>query len=529
MKAATLFSGIGAPEVAMPEWEWIWHAEIEPFPSAVFSARHPQSVNLGDVTAHDFIERAEAIGRPDVIVFGSPCQAFSVAGRRVGMDDPRGNLALIALGIVARLRPRWFVFENVPGLLSSYSGSDEAARVVAEGAVGAEAESDEDCDFAAFLAAADGIGASVAWSVLDAQYFGVAQRRERVFVVGSFGDWRGPAAVLLEPESLCGDSPTRREAGQDVAGTVAARTTGGGGFSTDFEAAGGLVPTRARALTTSNQRIDAGSGTLIPSCFAIQAGALRENADSGPDGVGIQSDLAYTLEARAEVQATAHSLRGEGFDASEDGTGRGVPLVPAVAKTLTSGGTGERGRLDPVNTDLVVHHFQGRGSNIDLGQDVAGTLSQNCDRGSGGAPCVAFNWNASPSQGMRVADADADAVDSLRASHCSEPAVTVALRGREGGGTAEMGDEVATAIRASQGGGDKPHVLTRMAVRRLTPRECERLQGFPDDFTAIEYRRKPAADGPRYKAIGNSMAIPVLRWILSRIEQVDRLIGPIAK
>src|ERR1700730_7128908 len=125
MIAATLFSGIGAPETAMPHWDWRWCAEIEAFPSAVLSARHPQSKNLKDVSADDFAERAARIAEPAVIVFGSPCQDFSIAGKRLGMAGARGNLALTALGIVDALRPRWFVFENVPGLLSNWSGAKE--------------------------------------------------------------------------------------------------------------------------------------------------------------------------------------------------------------------------------------------------------------------------------------------------------------------------------------------------------------------------------------------------------------------
>src|ERR1035437_2834913 len=159
LTGATLFSGIGAPETAMPHWRWPWHAEIEKFPSSVLAHRHPDSVNLGDVTANEFTERAEAIAKPTVLVFGSPCQSFSVAGKRLGLDDPRGNSALFALGIVARLKPRWFVFENVPGLLSSASG----------------------CDFGLLLRTVDELGYSLAWTVLDAQHFGVAQRRKRVF------------------------------------------------------------------------------------------------------------------------------------------------------------------------------------------------------------------------------------------------------------------------------------------------------------------------------------------------------------
>lgn len=161
MVAASLFSGIGAPEQARPDWQWLWHAEIEPFPAAVLAARHPGSVNLGDVSADDFAERAERAGRPDVLVFGSPCQSFSVAGKRLGLSDPRGNLALVALRIIERLKPHYFVFENVPGLVSSDNGND--LRIF--------------CDTVAE------IGYYIDIDILDAQEFGLAQRRERVFAV----------------------------------------------------------------------------------------------------------------------------------------------------------------------------------------------------------------------------------------------------------------------------------------------------------------------------------------------------------
>lgn len=404
MTAATLFSGIGAPELAMPSWDWLWHAEIEKFPTAVMAARFPHSVNLGDVTADDFCERALAIGRPDVLVFGSPCQSYSVAGKRLGLDDPRGNLALVALGIIARIEPTWFLFENVPGLLSSSEGRD----------------------FGLFLRAVDECGYSLAWSVLDAQYAGLAQRRKRVFAVGSAGDWRGPAAILLEPESLCGNLAPSRETRQDVTGTLGSRSAAGGGLGTDFDLSGGVVAfggnnhsgpidvATARSSSSSpHGRLDFKSET-----FLIQAGALRENPNSGPNGVGVQENLAYTLEARSEVQAVAHTLRGEGMDASEDGAGRGTPLVS-----------------------------------------------------------VAVGWT--------------------------------------GDTTPKFGVEISPTLRAEQGGEG-----VGVGARRLTPIECERLQGMPDHHTLITYRGKPAADGPRYKAIGNSMAVPCVRWILTRLEFV---------
>ena len=208
MIGATLFSGIGSPETAMPKWSWAWCAENEKFPSAVLAARHASIPNLGNVKAHDFIARALASGRPDVVVFGSPCQDFSIAGRRRGMAGERGELTLYALGVVARLEPRWFVVENVTGLLSSDDGRD----------------------FDFFLRTVDDLGYSGAWASLDAQWFGLAQRRMRLFFVGHIGDWRSAATVLLEPESLCGDFAPSRSPGEgnthDVASCLGASGRG---------------------------------------------------------------------------------------------------------------------------------------------------------------------------------------------------------------------------------------------------------------------------------------------------------------
>lgn len=394
----------------MPHWRWAWHAEIEKFPSAVMAARHPGSINLGDVLAHDFTHRAAAIARPNILVFGSPCQSFSTAGKRLGLDDPRGNLALVALGIVDRLKPDWFVFENVPGLLSSGGGRD----------------------FGSFLGTVEDIGYHGCWDVLDAQWFGVAQRRQRVFFVGNSRDWRHSAAVLLEPESLRGHYPPGREAGQRPAPTIASRPTGGGGLGTDFDCDGGLIS--RPLLAKGNDSFDDTLQTYVTEvAHCLNAG-----------GMGWQD-----YETETEI---AHALRADGFDASEDGTGRGTPLIAF--------------------------------SSNDYGAD-AGSI----------AP-------------------------TLRTM--GHPAV--ALRGREGGGTAELSD-VPSALRASGGGGDKAHVLTS-TVRRLTPRECERLQSFEDDYTLIVYRGKPAADGPRYKALGNSMNVKVIRRVLTNIEIFERDVRP---
>jgi DNA (cytosine-5)-methyltransferase 1 len=246
-------SGIEAATVAWHPlgWKAVAFSEIEKFPSSVLRHHYPEVENLGDMTKFNEWKINEPI---DLLVGGTPCQAFSIAGLRKGLDDPRGNLTLTFLAMARKFRPRWIVWENVPGVLSDKTNT-----------------------FGAFLGGLAELGYGCAYRVLDAQYFGVAQRRRRVFVVGYLGDWQRAAAVLFEPESLRGDPAPIREAGQRAAGTISARTAGGGGLGTDFEIGGGL-----------------------------------------------------TVE-------TAHTLKADGFDASEDGTGRRTPLWPCeVAPTLNA-------------------------------------------------------------------------------------------------------------------------------------------------------------------------------------------------
>ena len=481
MRAATLFSGIGAPEQARPDWHWLWHAEVEPFPAAVLAARHPGSINLGDVTADDFAERAERVGRPDVLVFGSPCQSFSVAGKRLGLSDPRGNLALVALALVGRLRPRWFVFENVPGLLSSDDGDD----------------------FAAFVGAVAECGYSGCWRVLDARYWHLAQRRERVFFVGSLGDWRGPAAVLSLAEGLRGYPEKGGEAGEDVVGAIGARTCSSIGAQ------------------------DAEAGHLLSMC--LNAHPNRSDAET-PTFI-------------------AHTLRADSFDASEDGTGRGTPLVP-VAFNLR----GRDGGAMPEMADLASVRAASGGSSRSyvawVEDDDAGTYEADASsvlstlRAQVGAEAVA-EWGSRILDSLqapevlrawlhgesirRASDTFRRWVDDRPLSRAEDSAARTLRKVWENGpdGRSSQGRGLAKQL-ARQLGTPLPQLPRAWAseprstaVRRLTPTECERLMGFPDGYTAIQWRGKPAADGPRYKALGNSMAVPVLRWLLTRIEAHD--------
>jgi DNA (cytosine-5)-methyltransferase 1 len=421
LTVGSVCSGIGAPECAWHPLGWrnAFFSEIDPFPRAVLAHRFPGVPVHGDFTTI----QAGQYDAIDLLVGGTPCQSFSVAGLRKGMADERGNLALEYLRLADRLRPRWLVWENVPGVLSSNGGRD----------------------FGAFLGGLGELGYGFAYRVLDAQHFGVPQRRRRVFVVGYLGDWRPAAAVLFEPHSMQGHPAPRREKGE-AAPTIPSRRSAGGGLGTDFDCDGGLI---ARCVTAGDgKRQDYETTTLI-ALDVMPAMTTRTGTGTGRDGM--------------DEYCVAHTLRAEGFDASEDGTGRGTPLVP-VSFPWQLGGTMQM----PHDVDLC------------------GTLVKNQTQAVC-APAVAFT--------------------------CSEQANGFAW---ERDIYPTLNAQVPNDTSNIQQG-----IRLGSAVRRLTPRECERLQGFPDDWTAVPYRNKPAADGPRYKALGNSMAVPVLRWIGERIQQQE--------
>lgn len=454
-------SGIEAATVAWHPLGWrpFGFAEIEAFPSAVLAHHYGSNLpgeayarngvpNFGDMTKFKEWPDADV----DVLVGGTPCQSFSVAGLRKGLADPRGNLALVYLGIADRYRPEWIVWENVPGVLSSSEGRD----------------------FGAFIGGLAELGYHAAWRVLDAQYvrvdgFGraVPQRRRRVFVVGHSGSWRRAAAVFLEPESMSGNPAPRRQAGKGVAPTISSRPTGGGGLGTDFDCDGGLIP-------------------QILHC--LNAG-----------GMGRQD-----YETKTET-VIAHALRADGFDASEDGTGRGTPIVPVVAASLTrgaesSGKGGYAGRRQEDDVNIVAIQERAVSENAANGPDGAGI------RTDGAAYTI---------EARSVPQAVAFAIGSHAGAADGDQTNRSHAKGGPVG--SNISEELAYSLR-SEGPGQR--VAHGWAVRRLMPIECERLQGFPDGYTDIPYRNKPAADGPRYKALGNSMAVNVMRWIGRRIDLV---------
>ncbi len=499
-------SGIEAATVAWAPlgWKAAWYAEIEKFPAAVLAHRHPETPNLGDMTKMHESEvfNGSAI---DVLVGGTPCQSFSIAGLRKGLDDPRGNLALVFLALLDRKRPRWVVWENVPGVLSSWS--DEAGSFADE--EGGRERGWQSNDFDTFTSGLRELGYGLSWRVLDAQYFGVPQRRQRVFVVGHLGDWRPAAAVLFESHGLSGYSAPRRQAGERASPTLSARTKSGGGLGTDHDINGGLI----------------------------------ENGEVAKWFKDKDNDV-------------AHTLRGEGFDASEDGTGRGTPLV---AGTLGANHGNIRAE-DAWGGKLIA--FGSKDSGADAAEDLAPTLRAGTHDGShanAGVPpavCYDMRGNGEGDNVPTLTGHHAGAVSDFSpmvfqpgnlsrgagASPSTEVAAT--LKSDHGRGASDQdphvaifqqnsrsevrevgGDgQIAGAVTGEPGAQCQNYLKMAAAVRRLTPRECERLQGFPNDYTLIPYRGGVAADGPRYKACGNSMAVPVMRWIGERIVAVDALL-----
>ena len=539
MRFLSMFSGIDAASVAWRPlgWKAAAFCEIEKFPSAVLAHHYPDTPNLGDVTKADFDE----IGPIDLAVFGSPCQSFSIAGLRLGLDDARGNLALLAGRIVYGKRPRWFVFENVPGLLSSDAGFDFGTLLAAFAGYATGS---------VFTPPADGWGSAgvvvqandqsygLAWRVLDAQYFGVAQRRRRVFVVGYLGDWRRAAAVLFERHSLSGNPAPRRETRKDLAPTISARSTGGGGLGTDFDLDGGVIHCPdfvPQAMSSKWAKGSSGpsgpSGDEIANLVAVNAAtayrvagdgaAYHEGDAKAPLTTGTDSSASIVAFDTTQITSSANYSSPKAGDPCHPlAAGAHAPAVAFSIMPMISG-KDFKGRETDVAQPVMA---AGPAGGNQGGDYIVHPINPNALRGDSQAKTLSKDAAGV----MRLRDpglgvgADGDPADTLQAA--GPGAVAFALRGREGGAMPEIegdGDRIG-ALRAASGGSSRDYVATS-AVRRLTPRECERLQGFPDDYTLIPYRKGQVADGPRYKALGNSMAVPVMAWIGQRIAAVDAL------
>mgnify|MGYP001371190545 CR=1 FL=1 len=414
MNVLTVCSGIGAPECAWTPlgFNFVGASEIEPFPSAVLEHHYPDVPNFGDLNNYKDWKLDET--DINVICGGTPCQAFSVAGLRRGLDDSRGNLSLVFIQLCERVQPEFIVWENVPGVLSSNGGRD----------------------YAAFTGALSEIGYSFAWRILDAQFFGVPQRRRRVFLVGYRGNWRYPAAVLFEPQSMRGDTPKSGKAGEDIAPAV---TTG------------------APYAWTGNERVEA------------EALVLQVYENHATDSRITEVDVSPTITARwgtggNNTPIALNRMRGFGdyTESNHASALKARDYKDATDSVLWRQTTPTDYKADTV-TETLMAQMSKRATDI-----------------------LAVHENQR---------------SELRLTKEHPPLTT-------GGGKPGQGYPCIVAERA----------------RRIMPIEAERLQGFPDNYTNITYRGKPAPDSQRYKALGNSMAVPVLRWIGERMLRVKGVI-----
>lgn len=552
-------SGIEAASCAWHPLGWrpAFLSEIDPFARAVLAHHYPSVPLHGDFTTIE-AGQYEPI---DVLVGGTPCQSFSVAGLRGGLGDPRGNLALEFLRLADRLRPSWVVWENVPGVLSSWS--DDPDRAPADCGDGYELVHQRN-DFDCFIAGMVELGYGVAYRILDAQFFGVAQRRRRVFVVGYLGDWRRAAAVLFERAILCGNPPPRRGAGKDAtAGTL--RGTDGG-IDVDHATVGHVVSDTLRqhtrpgsnsvgtivgALTARMARNGAGAndevkqGRLIAFGGNNQSGqidvATALNAHGGAGRMDFESEtFVLPFDTTQVTSATNRSAPAAGDPCHPLAAGAHAPTIAFNARQDPEV-TGER--TGPLDTDGSTQAVLLNGETDASTSQADAASPLRALRNAVGAQAFA-EWGSrildslqSPEvlrralhgEGIRRAASQAGLWldDGALPRPESLPSEGLRKLWEEGpDGCSSSGRGLAQQLAAELAAPVPklpPEIASRCLVRRLTPRECERLMGFPDDYTAIMYRGKPAADGPRYKALGNSMAVPCMRWLGERIARVDAL------
>jgi len=502
MRYLSICSGIEAASVAWHPLGWtpVGFAEIEPFPSAVLAHHYPGVPNLGDMTKF----KEWNVEDVDLLVGGTPCQAFSVAGLRGGLSDSRGNLTLTFVEMADYFDPNWVVWENVPGVLSS---KDNAFGCFLAGLVGASEPlvPDGRWDNAGLVS---GPRRTVAWRVLDAQFFGVAQRRRRVFVcaVRGSGNWSAARALFSVGESVYWDSAPRREKRQSVAGTIEASLGRSRGAGTPPAAI-----TAAR-MVAFGEYVDDGTASAMKALdwkdatdLVTHAFKVRQGCEGGGKGYLGSDELASTLSTHQDQ----HIAQPITFGAQMSTPQTDVNLVQTlqaknpmavaqpialqdvrdVEKNQNGRGWNDDGTAYTVDT----HATQG------VAQPVAFT---RCDYGGDavvdGTPTMRCGSNYS----AHLAVAQPVAVDIDNCNLTGDCTGNI-LAGAQ--------------MRTNKGMG----VMTAMQVRRLTPTECERLQGFPDGYTNIPWRNKPEApDGPRYKALGNSMAVPVMHWIGKRINNL---------
>ena len=490
----------------------------------------------------------------DLLVGGTPCQSFSVAGLRGGLADPRGNLMLTFLSLADAKKPRWIVWENVPGVLSSNGGKD----------------------FGTFLGALGELGYGFAYRVLDAQHFGVAQRRRRVFVVGYLGDWRPAAAVLFERESLSRDSKPSRKKGKETP-TDAQGSVGEAG---DVSCAGGNVSPCVTSKWKTGYGGPSGSnetGNMVyeqvaqPQYFENHA---QDSRVTGPHDVGNTVSANYGMgggntplvsqpfrkvrraKSETDFETCEKDEKANTLNCFDQGDVRSTNVVAQpvhafkVRGGCEGGGKGYLGEDEKAFTistmqdqhiaqPIPIHdqatRFQGKrgdkqdgkGNGFGIGDegDVMNTLTK-ADKHAVAQPIAVDTYNYTTNE--KTTQTIRSQSDTEHIGAVLEPTIIDRAAFNQGQ-NAQYEPRIEEGQTMSSLVAKGPHAVQHtMAIRRLTPKECERLQGFPDDWTKIPYRNKPAdqcPDGPRYKACGNSMAVPVMRWIGQRIQLIDTIIN----
>jgi DNA (cytosine-5)-methyltransferase 1 len=375
------------------------------------------------------------------LVGGTPCQSFSVAGLRKGLEDPRGNLMLTYLAMANHFKPKWLLWENVPGVLSSNKGHD----------------------FAALLQGLAELGYGFAYRVFDAQHFGVPQRRRRVFVVGCLGDWRSAAKVLFESESLCRDITPSRSERKEIANCLTKSPSSYSSYNPARSEGNAIICADVAPTITSS-----GAGWSRPGnaptehetyvTYGLAENTIGRQPQNGGNGIGYSENVMYTLNATG-VHGVACNVYGFNVNARPDE----MKFETEISGTLTCN------QRSGVAIDTYNGTIQG---------DVAATMTSSMAGSSSTGPKVMVTHGIS---------------NNPLIGHC---------------------------LRSGASKADKPDsttYVTDMRVRRLTPMECERLQGFPDNYT----NTPTSSDATRYKALGNSMAVPVMKWIGERIMEIE--------
>jgi DNA (cytosine-5)-methyltransferase 1 len=528
MKFVSLFAGAGGFDLGLERagHECVGQCEIEPVAVSVLRRHWPTVPKHDDVTTIT----ASTFEHPDLVTFGSPCQDLSVAGKRAGMSDgsTRSGLFYEAVRYIREVQeatrgrlPKLAVWENVPGAYSSHNGWDFATvlALLVGGEVGVPTNGWPNAGVAF------GPLGSAEWRTLDSQYFGVAQRRRRVFLVYRPGGERA-GEVLLEPDGVRGDTPQSRAPGEGITGSL----TGGFGSSSagnpdDNRAQAGFVIPVEVAPTVTAQHVDGGERAprmLLPA-YVVQNTVIGRHDKAGPSGRGWTDGACFTLDTtdpHAVVAPTLTAREGKGPDSDAPTT-----LVAYAATDYRTGAFEERDTAEPLTTSAdrtraaPIVAFSCKDSGQDVGH-LAPTLRAMPHDAShangGGQVAVAFALRGRDDGAVPEVHQDGSTVGTVRGTEGGSSRDYVAFAQNQRDEVRDLRD-LAGAVAAEPGMKQQTFLATPYAVRRLTPRECERLQAFPDDWTRYASDGREIADTHRYRLMGNAVTTSVITWIGRRL------------